>query len=80
MFFIKLANSVQKGGNRFLTIWYELLHPLITDHKVGCRSIFIDQQTLTIASQGFDDICCLRGTATGIVGGKTVGRTVPRQG
>lgn len=69
-FFIKFPHPVYKRNNRLLTAMYNPLHQHITNHKICCTGILINQQQLCLCFHSFCYTCCLRCTAAGILRNK----------
>ena len=62
--FIQFPDSFNKWCDRLHLPVDHALHQLITNHKVRCTRIFIDQEQGCSCLNSFDHICCLRGTST----------------
>ena len=64
---IQLLHTVNKRHDRFGITVDHTLHQLITDHKVCCTGILVDQKCFCARLHRLDHICRLRRASAGIL-------------
>ena len=77
---VQLGHPVDIGGDRFLLLRHQRLHPCIPDQEIGCSCVFVDKQTVGPRFKRLNNRRGLAGGPTGVTAGKAAGGLSQRQG